>query len=485
MSPTDTETADIDLSRGELRQELQSDFTRSVVPLNHRKSQLNMTLVWITGCAGFSTMYTGYALRQGGLRLSDLILAALVGNAILLAYWYGACYLGAKFGQTETLLARSFLGRSGSWIVSAFIIVATLGWYSFQADLFGTAASTLLNVPQYLAPISLAAGLVMMANNVFGFTSVTLWARYIAAPVIIIWVVWLFAKVFATTSTSVLFAAPSGASVPFGLAAGTVLGAIIWGSEPDFWRWAKPRPTVSIVPSLFAITIGNLLFPIAGGALVAVQNYTDFGKVIGFAADFTLGISGIMLIVFIITQIAINDLNLYEVVTAAKNLFPGPRYYYVILFATIGAIFAYFQVINYYVTIASLTGILVPSATFVMVLDAFVVPRLFGLRRKVDQVPEWEQVAWINVPGVLAVAVAVVVGGYTAGIINPNFNWGIGALNAWVVAGGLYLIGVAVCRAVLSGEALYSALGYSHLSREALNGAQTAPVPQPASMSSR
>lgn len=193
--PTEVET---------LRSDAESDFTRSVVPINRRRSQLSMTLVWITGSAAFSTLYAGYALRVGGVGLWDLIIAALVGNIILLIYWWGACYLGARYGQTETLLARSFLGKTGSSLVSIFIVVISLGWFSFQADLFGTAATTLFNIPGALAWVSAGAALVMMTNNLFGFTSVTVWARYVAAPLVTLWVLYVFVKVFATTPSHVL-----------------------------------------------------------------------------------------------------------------------------------------------------------------------------------------------------------------------------------------------------------------------------------------
>src|SRR6204780_5077761 len=118
------------------------DYTTSPVPLAARRSTLNMTLVWITGNAAFSTLYPGYSLYQGGFSLADMLIASLVGDVILGLYWFSAAYLGSRFGQTETLLARTFLGRAGSLLVSALIIIASVGWYSFQANLLGIAISS-------------------------------------------------------------------------------------------------------------------------------------------------------------------------------------------------------------------------------------------------------------------------------------------------------------------------------------------------------
>jgi purine-cytosine permease-like protein len=453
------------------------DYTTSPVPLAARRSTLNMTLVWITGNAAFSTLYTGYSLYQGGFSLTDMLIASLVGDVILGLYWFSAAYLGSRFGQTETLLARTFLGRAGSLVVSALIIIASVGWYSFQANLLGIAISSLAGIPGDVKILSLGCGIIMMFNNAFGFKSVSAWAKWIAAPLLTLWVLWAFAKAFAETPSSKLLATPHVAgAVGFGVAVSTFIGAVIWGSEPDFWRWSKPKASTSIVPIVVALVLGNLLFPLAGAALAASQNITDFGHVITFITSYTLGFAAIGVIIFVITQVAVNDLNLYEVVTAAKNLFAGPRIIYVLVFGLIGSVFAYFQVINHYTTIAELTGVLVPCATVVMILDAFVVPRLFGIRRPAEKVTAWGAAGQANVPGLLAIAAGLVVGGFTGGIFTASTTWGIGPLQAWAAATVVYLAGVAVVRAVFTGETRDRVLGFP------IAAAGLVPVPEDAGL---
>lgn len=455
-----------DVSAESFGEGARDDYTTSAVPLSARRSTLNMTLVWITGNAAFSTLYTGYSLYQGGFSLTDMLIASLVGDAILGIYWFCAAYLGSRFGQTETLLARTFLGRSGSMVVSALIIIASVGWYSFQANLLGIAISSLAGVQGDVKIISLGAGIIMMFNNAFGFRSVSAWAKWIAAPILILWVLWAFAKVFAETPSSQLLATPHVAgAVGFGVAVSTFIGAVIWGSEPDFWRWSKPKPSASIVPIIVALVLGNVLFPLAGAALAASKNIADFGHVISYITSYTLGFAAIGVIIFVITQVAVNDLNLYEVVTAAKNLFKGPRAVYVVVFGLIGSVFAYFQVINHYTTIAELTGVLVPCTTVVMILDAFVVPRLFGIRRPADTVTAWATAGLANVPGLIAIAAGLIVGGFTGGIFTASTTWGIGPLQAWAATTIVYLAGVAVVRAVAQGETRDRLLGFPMTAR--------------------
>ncbi|SRR5260370_815762 len=114
-----------------LEEELRHDFIRSVVPLERRRGQVHLTLVWLTGAASFSALHAGYTLLQGGLSIWNLIIAAITGDVLLLAYWMAAARLGSKYGQTATVRARSFMGRWGSYPVSVLYVAATISWYAF------------------------------------------------------------------------------------------------------------------------------------------------------------------------------------------------------------------------------------------------------------------------------------------------------------------------------------------------------------------
>jgi formate-dependent nitrite reductase membrane component NrfD len=97
-----------------------------------------------------------------------------------------------------------------------------------------------------------------------------------------------------------------------------------------------------------------------------------------------------------------------------------------------------------------------------MVMDAFVVPRLFKLQRPLNRVTPWQLAAPINWIGVIALLAGVVFGSYTGGLIpnTPGFGTtyiGYPALQAWALSAILYLIGVWVAMRVPETETL---LGY-------------------------
>src|SRR5919197_1170554 len=89
--------------------------------------------------------------------------------------------LGSRTGQTHGLLTRSVFGLGGSWIVSAFVLVAPLGWVGFQAGLMVQIWDGLYGW-DHLFTLSLLFGGVMIMNNLLGFTGISAFARYAVAP---------------------------------------------------------------------------------------------------------------------------------------------------------------------------------------------------------------------------------------------------------------------------------------------------------------
>jgi hypothetical protein len=100
-----------------------------------------------------------------------------------------------------------------------------------------------------------------------------------------------------------------------------------------------------------------------------------------------------------------------------------------------------------------------------MCVDHFLLPRLFRISRPLTNVPRWEQAGLINLPATLALLAAVFFGvtgtaSWPGGWLEsaPPNSWGPVPLEAWAVAGALYVALVAVARAVAPVRA---ALGFA------------------------
>src|SRR3954451_15068221 len=126
---------DLAFERRELEASIEHDYSTSIVPLDRRRPMWHFMGLWTTFVAGFSYMFLGFEIHDGAHSLASTIAITLIGYGFYVAYAMTGSYLGARTGQTHALLTRSIFGLVGSWIVSAFILVAPLGWVGYQANL--------------------------------------------------------------------------------------------------------------------------------------------------------------------------------------------------------------------------------------------------------------------------------------------------------------------------------------------------------------
>src|SRR5690348_14420129 len=133
--------ADLDYERRQLDASIKHDYSTSdtgIVPLNRRRPMWHFMGLWTTFVAGFSYMFLGFEIHDGGHSLAATAGITILGYGLYVVYAMIGSYLGSRTGQTHSLLTRSVFGVGGSWIVSAFVLVAPLGWVAFQANLLVT-----------------------------------------------------------------------------------------------------------------------------------------------------------------------------------------------------------------------------------------------------------------------------------------------------------------------------------------------------------
>jgi purine-cytosine permease-like protein len=433
------------------------DYTTSLVPQSKRRSNGKMFLTFVSLQATFPTLFIGYVARSQGLSLAQLALAMGIGAATMIAYCFGSANLGAATGQTHTLLTRTIFGRWGSQLVSLLMVVVGVGFYAFQARFLMEQLGGLLtiNSPTLWAFV---IALLMMVNTLFGFKGVSNFASYVAAPIALTWGAWALIKILVTGHGHNLLAAPTAAPTATVLVVtGLLVGANTWGNEPDLFRYSKNEKPWNLPTLVGGYVVGAFLFPITGYLYGVLSNTTDFGKSIHYFSSVSLfGLTGLAVVFFAVNAFAGNDGNLYISVNAVQNLIGSVkgwrRPYTVLLCGGAGAILT--TVMGHleksFFIVAGISAITIPTASTVMVMDRFVVPRLFGLSRPTDKVTPWSKVGQANFAGIGALLVATAVGSYTGGLIPGLDGFGsttIGypALQAWALASVLYLAAVAFC----------------------------------------
>src|SRR5256714_5307026 len=453
--------SDLELERATLDESIKHDYSTAetgVVPRDRRRPMWHFAGLWTTFVAGFSYMFLGFEIHDGGHSLGATVGITAFGYGLYVAYAMTGSYLGSRTGQTHALLTRSIFGLVGSWIVSAFILVAPLGWVAFQANLLAVLWDGFYGWGAIFTLTLLLAG-VMILNNLLGFTGISVFARYLVTPILILWCIYMVLKA-AISDGGKLGGTPHGSGLPFWVAVVAVIGFSMWGNEPDFWRYGKPRFSWPLPTYIFA-ALWFTLFVMAGWMMAALSGTTDSAQVFRFTVHYSLfGAFWLAWIIATISQFAINDGNYYESVNAGQNLIGSwsrwRRVYTCLIVAAGGAFAGYlvnYKFVNGWFDVATFLAITVPCATTIMAVDHFLLPRWFRISRPLDVVPSWEQTRFANWPAIISLLVAVGYGAIASAILPGGLNvydtarnWGPIPFECWLIAGALYVGMVAVAR---------------------------------------
>ncbi len=467
-------------------QSMVADYTESVVPASARRSNFRMFLTFSSMQLVFGAVLVGYTARFQGFTLGRLILAMAVAAATMTVYCIGSANLGAVVGQTHAVTTRGVFGTIGSAIVSLLLVIDGMGFYLFTVLFVISLGQALIGTLPAVALITALLAFVMIFNNYFGFTGLQRFAQYVAVPVVAVWGLYATIKAFVSSSGHVLAAVPhTAAPISFFVVVGAMVGLSTWGNEPDIFRYAKAgRSSWWNVPTIaIPYVLGAFLFPIMGYMIAAVSDQPDFSASIKYFSTFTLfGLGALMMVVLLVNQWAVQDGNLYIAINGAQNLLsriPRWRREYTVIGLGLAAACLTFILPSLTKTFNIVTGIgavTVPVASTIMAIDVFVVPRLFGLRRPLQRVASWSELALANWPAIIALLSGTAVGAFTGGLVPGTSGFGhtymgFPALQAWATGAVVYLAGVAVTARMANAKAL---LGYSRIEESESVSAATA-----------
>ncbi|GAA0620712.1 hypothetical protein GCM10010174_44250 [Kutzneria viridogrisea] len=418
--------------------------------MDQRRSQYHFVALWVTLAAGFTYLFLGFQYHDAGYSLLEAVGAGAIGAVAYFLYALPAAYLGSTTGQTHALLTRSVFGRIGSALATLLLVGVAAGWTAFAFNLLATLFDGLYGWG-HITLVSVLLAVLGIANNLFGFKGIAGFARWVAAPLMIIWVLFLVVKGLTTTPGQALAARPAGTvELPFLAGIGVAVGSVMWGNEPDTWRYGKPKLFWPVPAFAVAFAVGLVLF-VAGGWMMAElsgQGQYDFGPAYRYVVQYSLfGALWLGAVVAVVLLVSINDGNYYEMINGGQNVLgqlPGwRRWHTCLLMAVIAAVFTWLfpSVEDGFFKVASWSSIALPSITVVMCVDRFLLPRLTGLTRPVDQVPSWREAATANWPGLVSVALAVGFGAWGLGLLPWQDSApaaGLVPVETWLLAGLLY-----------------------------------------------
>jgi purine-cytosine permease-like protein len=440
-----------------LRESVKHDYATEksggIVPLDRRRRLWSMAALWLTMNCGFGEIFIGFEYHQAGFTLLKSVAVSLIGCALYFCYAVPAAYLGTRTGQTHSLLARSVFGRVGAVVVATCLLVMGTGFVGFQSSITAQIFDGLFSWGHLLL-VGIAVSIFCILNNVLGFSGVVAWARYVVTPIVVLWIVYMMVKALATEPSSVLGAHPpvvAGLSVWQGI--GAMLGVCVWGDEPDFWRFGKPRFWWPAVGYAFGLIVGDILFTLAGWVMAQLAGAGDFSHSVMYVTTYSLfGLTWLAFIVAGVSQMAAQDGNYYAAINALQGMFGEfrrwNRLYSCALAVGIGCLFTWFvtEGTTAWLDVVTFGSAAVPSATVIMLVDHYLVPRLLRLSRSLLTVPTWSTAGVANIPAIVAMIPAIVIGTFGAGSV-PGFGgqyWWLPGPFSWLSAAVVYLAGMAV-----------------------------------------
>jgi len=250
----------------------------------------------------------------------------------------------------------------------------------------------------------------------------------------------------------------------------------MWGNEPDTWRYGRPRLLWPVPAFAVAFAVGLVLF-VAGGWMMAELSRAgqyDFGPAFHYTVEYSLfGALWLGAIVATVLLVAVNDGNYYEMINGAQNVLGTVRgwrrWQTCLLMAVIAAVFTWLfpDMQEGFYKVADWSSVTLPSVTVVMCVDQFVLPRLTGRTRPVDEVPSWQDCATANWPGLTAVLLAVGFGAWGLGLLpwqQSTPSAGLVPVETWLLAGLLY---AALATAVSRRPRASTVLGFGRRLRHA------------------
>ncbi|MGI2294839.1 purine-cytosine permease family protein [Paenibacillus sp. GXUN7292] len=411
------------------------DYSIVAVPSDQRKSFLNVS---ITSCAwiiSLSTLFTGGALAAG-LSFGQAVLAAVSGMLILAVYGFFQGWMGAKYGVSTTVLARVAFGRSGASLFGLLLsLTLGIGWFAWQIAFFGLTIEQMFP-GQWFADQTVAmiwGGLLMISTAFIGYRGLAA-ISYVAVPLIVLLSVWGFiASVnYAGSFEALVHSQPLGGSMTLFAGITLVVGNAALGAVvfPDVTRYGK-TPFKGGFGASSGYFLGGVFAIVGGAAMSFAAQVPGMGSTPNIpAAMAQIGLGFLAFLILVFAQWTTNDSNLYTGALGLRNVIKLPKFVIVLVMGVLGIIIAVAGIQDKFVPFLNILGTYVPPIAGVMIADHFLVGPF--IRKSSYQFGPGTEYIKLNVA-----AIAVVVG---AGFTASKLNWGIGAINATLIAFAGYFI---------------------------------------------
>ena len=405
--------------------EIEYAFER--VPKDKRKAFATILVIFTGYTISLSNFVTG-ATVGSKMGFGGAIGAIILGNAILAFVAIMLGMMGAKSGRTTLVLARNFLGKRGSAIMSVLIALSAVNWIAVNANTFAQMIQT---------NFKFTAGIPM---GIIAVIVVALWAQsairgvkglefvsWLGTPAAVILAIASFIAIGSRTGFGAVSGYVPASDTALTLASGitSIVGAWIFGCivTPDVTRYAK-NPAHAAIAAPIAVYVGLACIELVGAMTAQATGEAGF-----VAATAALGLGMLVFICSIFCVWTTQDNNIYSASLSLQNVFVDTKAEgkvkhatLAIIVAALAAICAAIGIVKWLLPIIQFLSILLPPIPAMMIAEQWVIKNS----------KEKENINWVGIISWILAAVC--------GQISKNTGFFVPAIISMIVAFVLYTV---------------------------------------------
>ena len=259
----------------------------------------SIAMVWIGSVICVPALMIGGMLGSG-LSLGNLVLAILLGYALICVFMIFMGMLGCDTGLPTALMASSALGEKGAkYIISAILAISCIGWFGIQAAVCGASFSSMLGdmtgvmIPLWLS--SVLWGMIMLLTACFRFSGLK-WLNKIAVPLLTIVLAYTLIDTLINGGMSALIDYTPSSPISFVSALSATVGSFVVAAaiSGDYCRFAKSRADV-VKSSIAGVLPAGLAILLIGAILAICTGTYDISAVLSSSGLPLVGLIALIL----------------------------------------------------------------------------------------------------------------------------------------------------------------------------------------------
>lgn len=259
----------------------------------------SIAMVWIGSVICVPALMIGGMLGSG-LSLGNLVLAILLGYALICVFMIFMGMLGCDTGLPTALMASSALGEKGAkYIISAILAISCIGWFGIQAAVCGASFSSMLGdmtgvmIPLWLS--SVLWGMIMLLTACFRFSGLK-WLNKIAVPLLAIVLAYTLIDTLINGGMGALIDYTPSSPISFVSALSATVGSFVVAAaiSGDYCRFAKSRADV-VKSSIAGVLPAGLAILLIGAILAICTGTYDISAVLSSSGLPLVGLIALIL----------------------------------------------------------------------------------------------------------------------------------------------------------------------------------------------